>query len=208
MVRPVGQKGVGTNRNFSDTNGNHWRELYKHFNVTNVRYVHTVMGNEEIAEYYNAGFVANSRSNGLFQQWGENFEKAMRLELISPQGVFFTDQTTLATTISAMNIPVKLCDKGYNYPVLLLTGAKTSPQSVNSIDEVVHVHYHHSFKNPKAENPIYDILSSTKNGFDLNQKIEEFGLLVEDHTSAKAQDKTAFSYLKGKMSGLRKKLNL
>lgn len=183
FMRPVGNKNIGTDILFSDDNADYWQKLYKELGVRNNSTVTTLEDNKKIVEYYNSGMIISSISDGLFQNWKINFDRAMSLKLKPNRGIFFVEQSVLSATISAMNINVSLLPKEFNYPIKHIGNSKNSSYRIDKFSEVSHVHYHKIFMG-KSINPFFKELSEFESGSIINEKLIEFKVLEGDYTNS------------------------
>lgn len=177
MMRPVEQKGIGTDRKFSGANGNYWRELYKVLKVTDDRTVRTVSENSEILEYYNSGMVISKTGFALFEAWNKNFHTIMGLGLKPASGISFVEQSVLSATISSLGRTVQPLPKDYNCPADVIENTANENYRLKSFEEIVLLHYHKVFMNKRNENPIYDQLQKFSRGQSINRKITDFSVI-------------------------------
>lgn len=178
LIRPVDTSNIGSDKFFSSPNGNYWKRLYHELRVHRSETVCTTIDNKEILEYYNSGMIVSQVSNGLFQNWNDNFEKVMDLNLMPRQGIFFVEQSVLSSTISAMNLNVKILPKEYNCPVHLIDNCQNPAFKIDKFRDLVHMHYHKVFMDANGVNPFFEKLNEFKVGALINEKIVEFGVSI------------------------------
>jgi len=178
LIRPVHTLNIGSDKFFSSPNGEYWKGLYHELRVSRHETVFTTIDNKEILEYYNSGMVISQVSNGLFQNWHNNFEKVMDLNLIPNQGRFFVEQSVLSATISAMDLNVKILPKEYNCPVHLMDNCQNPAFKIDDFRDLVHIHYHKVFMDSNGVNPFFEKLNEFKEGALINEKIVKFGVLI------------------------------
>lgn len=178
LIRPVDTSIIGSDKFFSSPNGDYWKKLYHELRVHRNVTVCTTIDNKEILEYYNSGMIISQVSNGLFQNWNDNFEKIMNLNLIPNQGIFFVEQSALSATISAMNLKVNILPKEYNCPVHLIDKCQNPAFRIDKFRDLVHIHYHKVFRDSDGVNPFFERLNEFEEGALINEKIVEFGVLV------------------------------
>lgn len=196
FIRPVDDKIVGSNADFSDENGSYWRQMYEALGVTETKTICTTIDNQEILAYYNSGFVATSTKIGLFQKWCRNFEHMMHLKLMPPKGVFFVEQSVLSATIVAMKIKVQEIPKAFNFPLHQAHRAKNPNYIMPDFSEIGHVHYHKIYTNIKGENRYFDAFQAFAAGRDINQKLITFGVIRKRKQPFAMRIQRGFIFLK------------
>ena len=169
-LRPVYKKYLGAG-NEHDPNWQYWKELYELIGVKELRYVKTSVDGDRILEYYNAGHILAQSSSGLFSIWKKNFELVMR-KGIKPikYGLYFTDQTTLAATISSMQLKVRQFSEVYNYPLMFNDELGNTDRNLE-LSQLVTVHYQDYFKKHRKS-------QSWFNHHDMDDKLKELKNLV------------------------------
>jgi hypothetical protein len=140
----VAIKGIGSNG--KDNNAEYWKELYKLTNVKTQHYI-TLPDNQQILQYFNSGLIVVKRNLGLFKKWNKNFDLVMQSQLIPTKGDFFSEQSVLSATISAMEISVKVLPKSYNFHLLNHTNLDEALQKIEN-GEIRMLHYHNTFDFP------------------------------------------------------------
>lgn len=148
-MRVVNKKGVGSTGN--DENAPYWKKLYDLFGVKSRQFVKSVIEEEEILRYYNAGLIFGLRESGLFQQWRVNFERVMDEGIRPQQGLFFVEQSVLSATIAGMSLRVHELPDTYNYsPETHIH--RNSMGTALGLDKICTFHYHRLFNPPRKVN--------------------------------------------------------
>lgn len=150
-LRPADMVGVATNGP-PDRNYAYWQKLYRLLNVdeSSVPTVRTTVDQQTIQAYYNSGVMSVRRSAGIFSQWNRNFEKTMNARLKPKQGMFHTDQTTLAATLLQQSTPVTVLPVTYNYPYHLHAQVPLE-ERITALKDATLLHYHKALHQPKAK---------------------------------------------------------
>ncbi len=153
-LRPSDKVGVATTGP-SDDNHAYWQRLYHLLGVeeSSVGRVTTTIDQQSIYAYYNSGVMSVRRSAGIFDRWNHNFERIMDNRLKPKQGVFHTDQTTLAATLAQQQTPVEILPATYNYPFHLHEQMPAATR-IGALKEVALLHYHKALHSPKNEAPL------------------------------------------------------
>jgi len=175
ILRPVDTKNIGKDK-FHDHNVFYWDKLYSLLDVRICRTVTSTVDKKEILEYYNSGQIVSQTDNDLFTAWEDNFIKTMRSGLRPHKRLFYLEQSVFAATVAQLELEVQLADENYNFPVHLFDSI-TGEDCRVSEHNFVTVHYHNLFQNRDGRNPIAHILDNSENGRNINQKVEEFGLI-------------------------------
>lgn len=144
-LRPTDKSGVGTTGP-SDSNYSYWRSLYELLRIDEqtINYVRTTVDQKSVHAYWNSGVMSVRRSSGIFSRWCHNFELVMNAKLKPKQGVFHTDQTTLAATLMQQNTPVEILPATYNYP-FHLHELMPPGERITALREATLLHYHKMF---------------------------------------------------------------
>ena len=179
FMRPVDKRNIGSDKQFSSPNGQYWSTLYTEFGVSDYRTVQTTVDNQEILEYYNSGVVITSPSAGLFQRWQRSFEIVMERGLQPDHGFFYTEQSVLSATISAMKLAVKPIPNEFNYPVHLINEITDPQYRIDRFSDIGHAHYHKLFRKTEGINPLHKELSDFQSGRMINEKLIEFRVVKQ-----------------------------
>lgn len=146
-LRRVDAKNVGAT-SFAEPNGPYWEKLYKITGAVRRRWITPSGGGDEILEYYNSGFVL-IRDPDIFTNWMQNFRQVMETDIRPEHGLFFTEQSVLAATITAMADTIFTLPNDLNYPIhhheKLLDDLRAGETG-----KLRHIHYHRRFKDPKS----------------------------------------------------------
>lgn len=150
-LRPADKVGVATTGT-KDYNYAYWQKLYQLLNVdeSSISTVRTTVDQQTIQAYYNSGVMSVRRSAGIFAQWNRNFENTMNARLKPKQGVFHTDQTTLAATLAQQNTPVMVLPATYNYPFHLHDQVPAEAR-ITALSDATLLHYHKALHQPEAK---------------------------------------------------------
>lgn len=141
-LRPADKVGVATSGS-SDANYAYWQSMYHLLDIdkSSVERVTTTIDQQSIHAYYNSGVMSVRRSAGIFDRWNHNFERVMEARLKPQQGIFHTDQTTLAATLAQQRIPVEVLPATYNYPFHLQEEIPVELR-ITTLQEATLLHYH------------------------------------------------------------------
>lgn len=150
-LRPADKVGVATTGP-QDCNYAYWQKLYRLLNVdeSSVATVRTTIDQQTIQAYYNSGVMSVRRSAGIFAQWNSNFKDTMRARLKPKQGVFHTDQTTLAATLLQQSTPVTVLPVDYNYPYHLHDQVPHDAR-ITALKDATLLHYHKALHQPQTK---------------------------------------------------------
>lgn len=143
-VRPVDRKNRGS-AGAGDRHEAYWQRMYELLDVAATPRVETVVDQESIRAYFNAGLVVARRGGGVFQEWKEDFLRLMAAEHVPSSGNLNNmDQFTLAAVLARRIDRVHLLSDRYNYP---LGKRPILPDELagRQLGELVHVHYHRWF---------------------------------------------------------------
>lgn len=136
-------KGAGSEGSL-DPQDVYWQKIYEIAGVKREIYVNTPIGNKKIRGYWNSGLVAVRRKANIFQAWQYNFEKAMNLQIIPSQGIYFLEQSILSATISAAEENISNFSLNYSYP-LPLHNQLSKTAKINCFNQLISIHYFNAF---------------------------------------------------------------
>jgi hypothetical protein len=151
-VRPVDNKNYGSTGP-GDRNDAYWQKLYSICGINQGRYITATIDKRRIRAFWNSGLIAVNRSEGIFQQWKDNFIKIMKAGHIpidrstGKECLTFMDQLALAPTLTNVYDKVDILDYRYNYP-LPKRPLMVSPYRNAALEDLIHVHYHRWFNKP------------------------------------------------------------
>ena len=150
-VRPVDKVGVATTGP-PDGNYGYWQRIYRLLNVDEslVGRVDTTVERQTIHAYYNSGVMSVRRNSGIFAHWNDNFAQVMNARLKPKQGMFHTDQTTLAATLAQQQISVEVLPVTYNYPFHLHEQVPAEVR-ITALREVTLLHYHKALHHQESK---------------------------------------------------------
>ena len=150
-LRPADKVGVATTGP-TDANYAYWKKLYRLLNVDEalVDRVTTTIDEQSIYAYYNSGVMSTRRNAGVFARWNDNYERAMAAHLKPRQGMFHTDQTTLAATLAQQHTSVEGLPAPYNYPFHLHERMPTKTR-ITALPEATLLHYHKALHHPNSQ---------------------------------------------------------
>jgi hypothetical protein len=142
-MRPEYGKGIGSIGS-KDSYEWYWQKLYQVLGVKREVFVNTPIANKKIRAYWNSGLVAVRKNAGIFTSWKENFEKVMRLDIITPQGIYFLEQSILSVTLCALEENVSHFSNNYSYP-LPLHNRLSKQYRLKQWDDLISTHYFNLF---------------------------------------------------------------
>ena len=142
-MRPEYGKGIGSVGE-KDSYEWYWQKLYQVLGVKREVFVTTPIANRKIRAYWNSGLVAVRRNAGIFTSWKENFEKVMRLDIATPQGIYFVEQSVLSVTLCALEESVSHFSNSYSYP-LPLHNRLAKQWRFKHWEDLVSMHYFNLF---------------------------------------------------------------
>lgn len=145
-ICPVHSKNRGSTGR-GDPNDRYWKKLYSICNAPEAPFVETVVDRKRIRSYWNSGLVVMRRSEGLFQQWRDNFIKLMKAGHIPDGQIAFVEQIALAPTLAKVSNRIKILDYRYNYP-LPKRSLLVEPYCSAQLEDLIHIHYHRWFNKP------------------------------------------------------------
>lgn len=151
-VRPVDNKNYGSTGPV-DPNDGYWQRLYSICGVHQGQYLSTTIDNRRIRAFWNSGLIAVNRSEGIFQQWKDNFIKIMKAGHIPKEPktkkecITFMDQLALAPTLTNVSERLNILNYRYNYP-LPKRPLMVEPYRNAELEDLIHVHYHRWFNKP------------------------------------------------------------
>ena len=94
--------------------------------------------------YYNSGFVAVQRHEGIYQKWLQDYGIALE-KGVKPvtQNQVYIEQASLSVVIEALAPKMYVLPRSYNYP---FCGHNNLPYSekLYRLDEIVALHHHHA----------------------------------------------------------------
>lgn len=171
-ARPVDVKGMCTEG--GDANEAYWRRLCLVCGVDYERlpWVTTTVDRARVKASYNGGLTVVKTAAGLFGKTADFFLRSLRTELIPwperttgfPAGcgmvsveggrLWGSSQACLSLTITALGLSVRTLPPALNFPLNFYS--ELLPEIRNgSIPEILHLHYHHIFRNDPRENPFF-----------------------------------------------------
>ena len=142
-MRPEYGKGIGSTGD-NDNYEWYWQKLYQVLGVKREVFVDTPIANKKIRAYWNSGLVAVRKNAGIFTSWKENFEKVMRLNIATPRGIYFVEQSVLSVTLCALEESVSHFSNNYSYP-LPLHNRLSKQWRLKQWDDLVSTHYFNLF---------------------------------------------------------------
>jgi hypothetical protein len=156
-LRPSDKVGVATSGP-TDRNYAYWHQLYQLLSVdpSLVGRVATTVDQQTIYAYYNSGVMSVRREAGIFRQWNDNYERVMTSRLKPRQGVFHTDQTTLAATLTQQQSAVEILPPTYNYPFHLHHNVPLATR-IESLGQAPLLHYHKALHYPAGESTLMSL---------------------------------------------------
>ena len=139
LLSPVYTRGVGI-RDFNDTNGAYWKRIIdltggKSENLTTVK---TVIEEEEIIGYWNAGIIILNGQSRIAKDWMKLTFRLLEEKIYPATGIFFVEQTSLAAVILATNCPVCSLPLNHNFP---LTDEMLASPVLKTMNEICVVHH-------------------------------------------------------------------
>jgi hypothetical protein len=159
-LRPETGRGIGSKGKW-DIQDSYWKKLYEVCDVKGEIFVNTLIGNTRVRAYWNSGMVATRRYAGIFTAWKNNFEKAMKLKIAPPQGIYFLEQSLLSATVCSMEENIFTFSPSYSYP-LPLHNRLSKPAKLKSFDEIVSIHYFNMFFYNDWENSLNSLRNLDK----------------------------------------------
>jgi len=175
LLRPVDAKNIGTNG--ADGNEDYWNALYQLLNVNIKREVRSTVDNHSLLEYYNSGQIIANNNKALFAHWKENFTKTMHAKLMPKQGLFFVEQSVFSATLAQLELNIKSIDKYYNVPIHMLKDFKNEAYTIDSIEELVTMHYHKLFLARESKALMQEQLNQYEVGRTINQYLKAFEVI-------------------------------
>ncbi|HHT9106475.1 MAG TPA: hypothetical protein ACFYD7_11470 [Candidatus Wujingus californicus] len=145
-VRPVDNKNEGS-AGIDDPNDEYWKKMYLICGVPETPFVESVVDRKKIRSYWNSGLVVMRRSEGLFQQWRDNFIKLMQAKHAPGGRLAFVEQLSLSPTLAKVADKIKILDYRYNYP-LPKRSLLVEPYRSAQLEDLIHIHYHRWFNKP------------------------------------------------------------
>lgn len=155
---PVSQN-VGTTGK-GDKNYNYWNSLLKRYSIDDDFIKSTPLSsNKKIIGYWNTGVMSLNDKN-FFKEWKDTFTDMLDNGLTPPNGIYMTEQVSLAITIHRLKASVYELPHAYNYHT---TGQNiVKPEHLlQTIDDMVIMHYHHALRRSHFINPIGRFLQKT-----------------------------------------------
>lgn len=177
FCRPEDAHGYGTTVDFDDENGEIWQRAYQALDITHTTPVRTIRDYALVQPYYNAGHFAFHKADGFCVQWLGHFERMVREHWLPKRCFILSEQMAFSLTVTQMQLEVVPMETLYNFPANLWAFDPIDHPAYqnHSLDEVCTMHYHKIFL--RGYNPLASELARTERGQQLNEKIEEFGLL-------------------------------
>lgn len=143
-ARPVDRRNRGSTGP-GDPADEYWTTLATLLSVPGAPMVRTVVEDEPIRAYFNAGLVAARRRAGVFAEWEADFRRLMAAGHVPRSGVLNNmDQLALAGTLGRRFERVRILSDRYNYP-LGKRPLLAAPLGDCQLADLVHVHYHRWF---------------------------------------------------------------
>lgn len=154
-LRPVEKKGIAAS-SVIDSNWPYWQGVFNLWDIReeNLTKITTSLTNEEIYNYWNAGFIVFGAKKGLAKQWLDIFLHLMEIGNIPPQGKTFMDQVALAIlSLRLSSDRVKILSEGYNFPL-----SEVRKVEADIAQKIVSIHYHRVFNEQHKNHPLEGII--------------------------------------------------
>ena len=179
-LRPVDIIGSGSDGK-TDANAAYWDQLYQQLGVNSRKHITTTLDSQHILAYWNTGHIVSKRSTGLYGQWKQNFEMMISKKLIPSNGLFFTEQISLAASVSALDLKVAEFGNCYNYPIHLHHKLVETNRSAARPDDLISIHYHDLFSESHIPDHIEQYLNENDRGKWFLEMLKKHDLRIPLH---------------------------
>ena len=138
-VSPVYSKGIGIHRK-TDNNYAYWQKLFDTAGTDAEKFttVKTLLDQEEIFGYWNAGVIAINKQSNILKKWNDLVIQSLEKKIYPANGLYFIDQTCLAAILLGNDYAIETLPVNYNFPLAdkMLNGLNDS-----GFNEIVILHH-------------------------------------------------------------------
>jgi len=138
LLSPVYTKGIGIHE-LPEKQSIYWNRLFQitKSDISNLQRVKTILEEEDIIGYWNAGIMVINGKSPLIKDWLDLTLSLLDKQIYPESGIFFVEQSALAATIHAHGLNPKALDLSHNFP---LTKKIFQIKPISALQEICVVH--------------------------------------------------------------------